>query len=93
MADEPIELNSDNAILLLAAAAELGLPAEVVRTTSEGFEAPDDVVKKAFGRKGPVATEDSADAPSTDEPKKAPAKRAPAKKAPAKKAAPKSAAK
>lgn len=80
---DPIERNTDNAILLLAAAEELGLPPEVVRSTTEGFEAPDEVVQKAFAHKSS----------STDEPNKAPAKRAPAKKAPAKKAAAKTAAK
>jgi hypothetical protein len=45
------ETSADNAVLLLAAAEELGLPASVVRTTREGFVVPSEVHEKAFGEK------------------------------------------
>lgn len=38
---------SDTATLLLAAAEVLELPPEVVRTTSDGFLAPEEVAEKA----------------------------------------------
>lgn len=41
----------DNAVLLLAAADELGIPRHVIRTTRQGFTAPDEVLAKAFGEK------------------------------------------
>jgi hypothetical protein len=71
-----IEINSDNAILLLAAAEVLGLDAGVVETTSSGtFRVPQKVVDKAgLGKKQP-------------EKKAAAKKAAPAKKAAAKAAA------
>lgn len=69
--NDTVEINSDNAILLLAAAQELGLDPGVVETTSNGFfRVPQNVVDVAgLGEK------------------KAAAKRTPAKKAAAKKAA------
>jgi hypothetical protein len=46
--NDTIEINSDNAILLLAAAQELGLDPGVVATTSDGvFSVPQEVVEKA----------------------------------------------
>lgn len=46
--NDHVEITTDNAILLLAAAQELGQPAEVVETTSTGyFRVPQDVVDKA----------------------------------------------
>lgn len=86
--NDEVQINHDNAVLLLAAAEELGLDAAVVETTSEGtFRVPQDVVDKAgLGKKA------KADKKAEPE-KKAPAKRAAAKKAaPAKKAAAKKAA-
>lgn len=85
--NDEVQINHDNAVLLLAAAEELGLDAAVVETTSEGtFRVPQDVVDKAgLGKK--------AKAEKAEPEKKAPAKRAAAKKAaPAKKAAAKKAA-
>lgn len=91
MSNEPIQANSDNATLLLAAAEELGLPPEVVRSTDGTFEAPDEVVAKAFGKKGPHNDEagpasvsmvdgvDDSDPRGLEPQKKAPAKKAPAK--------------
>lgn len=43
-------LTSDNATLLLAAAEELGLEPEVVRTSEDGFVVPQEVHDKAFGK-------------------------------------------
>lgn len=54
--NDRIEIGRDNAILLLAAAQELGLDAAVVETTSDGyFRVPQEVVDKAGldGRKAP----------------------------------------
>lgn len=42
---------SDRAVLLLAAAEELNLPASVVRTSLGGFLVPEEVEDKAFGGK------------------------------------------
>lgn len=42
----------DSAVLLLAAAEDLGLDQEVVLTTSEGFRVPASVRDKAFGKTG-----------------------------------------
>lgn len=105
--NDKVEINHDNAVLLLAAAQELGVDASVVETTSEGtFRVPQQVVDKAGlgGKKAPSAAkvEKASDAvlnadqpevvdPANPEPKKAPAKRAPAKRT-AKKAATKKAA-
>lgn len=81
MSDVEIEGRSrDTAVLLLAAAEDLGLDPSVVRTTTNGYVVPEEVAKKADGG-------DKAPA------KKAAAKKAPAKKTPAKKAASKSKAK
>jgi hypothetical protein len=51
-------LHSDNAILLLAAAEELGLDASVVRTsTTGGFDVPKEVAEKAgFDENGVPST-------------------------------------
>ena len=40
--------NTDNAVLLLAAAEDLGLDQGVVRTTDMGFVVPEEVHEKAF---------------------------------------------
>ena len=73
--NETLAMSADNAVLLLAAAEELGLDAGVVETTSDGvFRVPQEVVDKAgLGKKARVE-------------RKAPVKRAAAKRAPAKKA-------
>lgn len=84
MSDETVVvegLASDDATLLLAAAEELGLPADVVRTSEDGFVVPKAVHDKAYGKR--KTSESSSGAGSA---KKAPAKKAPAKKAAAKKA-------
>jgi hypothetical protein len=60
---------SDNAVLLLAAAEELGLDAGVVKTSEGAFVVPQEVHDKAFGK----------------EEKKAPAKKTATKKTAAKK--------
>lgn len=56
-------LSSDNAVLLLAAAEELGLDQSVVRTSTDGeggFYAPPEVVKKATAsaKKAPPKSDD-----------------------------------
>lgn len=94
--DVQIELNHDNAVLLLAAAQELELDPGVVRTTSDNvFLVPSDVAKKAGLKEAPVsdqqaefdaalrAAKGEADNESDAKPtaKKATAKRATAKKA------------
>lgn len=62
--DEFVEgLSSDNAVLLLAAAEELGLDQNVVRTSTDGaggFYAPPEVVKKATSssKKSPPKSDD-----------------------------------
>lgn len=69
--------NKDNAILLLAAADDLGLDQSVVRTKLGAFVVPEEVAEKAFGKaKVAEATEE-----------KAPAKKTTAKKTTAKKTA------
>jgi topoisomerase IA-like protein len=71
--------SSDKAVLFLAAAETLGLDPSVVRTTTNGYNVPDDVAKEAgFDADGK---------PLSERPKAEPAKKAVAKKAPAKKAA------
>lgn len=45
---------SDNAVLLLAAAEELGLGAGVVKTSEGAFEVPQEVYDKAFGSPEPA---------------------------------------
>lgn len=45
------EKPSDTAVLLLAAAQELDLPAEVVKTREGGFLVPAEVNEKAFGKR------------------------------------------
>jgi hypothetical protein len=78
MTDVEIEGRSkEQAIVLLAAAKDLGLSTSVVRTTTTGYLVPEEVAKKAEA--GP-------------EEEKAPVKKAAAKKAPAKKSAAKKAA-
>lgn len=64
---------NDNAVLLLAAAEELGLPADVVRTTEGAFVVSQEVYDKAFGPR--------------EEEKKVPVKKTAAKKTAAKKKA------
>lgn len=64
----------EKAILYLAAAEDLGLDASVVRTTSDGYLLPEEIIK---------ASEKPAQQPA----KKAAAKKATAKKTTAKKAA------
>lgn len=84
MADDvKVPINRENAILLLAAARELGLDSGVVRTApTEGqFTVPAEVADKAG------LGEDT-----NEQPKKAPAKKAAAKKTATKKAAAKKAA-
>lgn len=54
-------LSPDNATLLLAAAEELGHPASVVETNTDGvgsFIAPAEVVEKAFGKDRPKVSSD-----------------------------------
>lgn len=55
--NDRIEINHDNAVLLLAAAEELGLDQRIVETTSDGrFRVPQEVVDKAGlgeGKKAP----------------------------------------
>lgn len=45
---------TDNAVLLLAAAEELGLDAHVVRTSESAFIVPDEVHERAFPKPKPV---------------------------------------
>lgn len=82
MSDVEIEgRGSDKAILLLAAAKDLGLdPKVVVRTTSTGYIVPEEVAKQA---------EKPTESPKKEAAKKTAAKKAPAKKTAAKKTAPK----
>lgn len=65
------ENTKDVATLLLAAAEKLELPAESVRTTSDGFLVPEEVAD--------LAGEDWEATPA-EEPKKAPAKKSTSKK-------------
>lgn len=70
-----VSKTSDNAVLLLAAAYKLGHGPAVVRSTSRGFVAPDEVLEEAGFD------------PETGEPKKAPEPKSPPKKTTAKKTA------
>lgn len=52
---EPVEVefndkNQENAVLLLAAAEDLGLDASVIQTTEGKFLVPQEVYDKAFGK-------------------------------------------
>lgn len=79
-------VNPDSAVLLLAAAAKLGLDKGVVRQVRGRFTAPDEVFKEA----GFTVDEDSqtAQAPGSEEkPQRRTAKKTVAKKAAAKKTA------
>ena len=67
--------NTDNAVLLLAAAEELKQDASVVRTSDSAFIVPEDIAKKAGLKGEKVEDEDSA----SEEPKPA-AKKASAKR-------------
>lgn len=80
MSDVQIEgRGRDVAVLLLAAAEDLGLDVSVVRTTTNGYIVPEEVRDQAgLGEEKPKAPA-----------KKTAAKKIAAKKAPAKKAAPK----
>jgi hypothetical protein len=73
----------DTATLLLAAVEDLGLDPSVVRTTSKGYYAPEEVAKKAgldvVESENAVADEDAAPAKKTTT-KKAAAKKTAAKK-------------
>lgn len=99
--NDQIAINHDNAVLLLAAAQELGLDPSVVATTSDGtFNVPQEVVDKAGlgeGKKAPSekrvkkAAEAVAEGKPTGDPQATedeakPVKKAAAKRAPAKKA-------
>lgn len=87
-----VEIEYDNpneqAVLLLAAADDLGITQLVVETTTKGFRVPQEVYDKAFGK-----SKAAAKAETKPEAKKAPAKteakktskKTTAKKAPAKK--------
>lgn len=72
------ENNRDTAVLLLAAADDLGLDRSVVRTKNGAFVVPEEVNEQAFGKQ---KTEPAKKAPA----KKAATKKTAAKKAPAKK--------
>lgn len=74
MTDVIIEGRSkDNAILLIAAAREIGADETLVRTTTSGYIVPEEIAAAAF--------------PTEKAEEKAPAKKAVAKKTTAKKAA------
>ena len=60
--------STDKAVLLLAAAEELGLDPSVVRNTNGAFVVPPEVAEKAFGKRSEKKEPDE------------PAKKAPAKK-------------
>jgi hypothetical protein len=68
-----VPISTDNAVLLLAAAHELGLEPSVVQTQGGAFLVPAEVEKKAFA---PRKTEDSDEAPA----KKTAAKKSTTKK-------------
>jgi hypothetical protein len=68
------ENTGDDAVLLLAAAEELGFGQSAVRTTAGAFVVPEEVRDKAFAKDEPE-----------EAPKKAPAKKTTAKKTAAKK--------
>lgn len=76
----PFGKTKDQAILLLAAAEELGLASTVVRTTTGAFLVPAEVEKQAFSERDADKSEPKKTA------KKAPAKKAAAKKSPTTKA-------
>ena len=62
MPENTIRQTEENAILLLAAAEELDLPANVVTTNNGALQAPDEVVKKAGLESGlPTKTEQDPD--------------------------------
>lgn len=63
--------DSDNAVLLLAAAQELDLPPSVITTTGQGFVVPKEVHDKAFGNEKKT----EAKAPAKKTAKKAPAQK------------------
>lgn len=77
----------DNAVLLLAAAEELGLPPSAVRTSEGGFEVPDEVAEKAGLLDKPKEQQQEPEVPQPEpegsepekepepEPKKTPVKR------------------
>lgn len=84
MSDVLIEGRSkEQAILLLAAAEDLGLDASVVRTTHKGYLVPEKVAKQV------ESGSEEEKAPAKKAVAKAPAKKSAAKKAAAKKTAPK----
>lgn len=70
--NDSVAITTDNAILLLAAAEELGLDASVVGTTSDGvFSVPQSVVDKAgLGkrRRGPAKKAAAEPAPADPDP-------------------------
>lgn len=70
LVEVPFDKTSEQAILLLAAAEELGLGARVVKTTAGAFLVPQEVKDKAFA----------------ESPKSSPAKKAAAKSTTPKKA-------
>jgi hypothetical protein len=72
MTDVKVPISTDNAVLLLAAAHELGLDPSVVQTRGGTFVVPSEVNDKAF-------------APRKSEGDEAPAKKAAAKKSTTKK--------
>lgn len=83
----------ENAVLLLAAAEKLGLPSRVVRSTTKGFTAPDEVVAEAALQEKPrldavdgsLAADDGSE--NTDPPEPPVESEPQSKKATAKKAA------
>lgn len=85
----PFDNSKEQAVLLLAAAAELDLPADVVDTTLGAFIVDEEVAKKAGLSKDAVDPDAPVEEPAAEEPK-APAKKAAAKKTAAKKAPAKS---
>jgi hypothetical protein len=71
-----VPINRDNAVLLLAAAKELGQPSAVVKTTTNGhFIVPQEVAEKAdFGARRPAAAKKAAAKKTTAAAKKTAAK-------------------
>ena len=84
MAEQTFSPTAENATHLLAAAAELGLDKHVVRVTSGGLQAPDEVVKLAAKRLKAADTE-SARSSQIAETEPAPAKKQATKRTTAKK--------
>lgn len=80
------ENQQDNAVLLLAAAEELGLGPGAVRTSEGAFVVPEEVRDKAFAKEEEPEPESSVTEPEPEPDPEPPAKK-PTKKAPAKKAA------